>query len=153
MSGESEPQTPLNDWNGWVDVYRGKFYSAIHEWQGVFYQTDDVNTTAGLPNANNNAWTNQHTILVDASIQPLDDIILEARYLHFMAQHAYGQAIGPNAARSKSIGDEIDVRLTYDYTEDVTFGMLTAWFFPGEYFIAPDTDIASEIVGSIALTF
>ena len=92
-------------------------------------------------------------MILDGSIQPLDDIILEARYLHFMAQHAYGRATGGAADRSKQVGDEIDMRLTYDYTEDVTFGLLTAWFFPGEYFISPNNDVASEIVGSVALTF
>jgi len=151
MSGESEPRN--DEWNGWINSYRGKFYSAIHEWQGIFYTTDDLATAVGDPNANTNAWTNQHTVIVDASIQPLDDIILEGRYLHFMAQHAYGLAAGGLAARSKQIGDEVNLRLTYDYTEDVTFGMLTAWFFPGEYFISPDNDIATEVVGSVALTF
>ncbi len=151
MSGESEPNN--DTWNGWINVYRGKFYSAIHEWQGVFYATDDTNASGANPTANNNAWTNQHMVIVDASIQPLDDIILEARYLHFMSQKAYGLATNGIAARNKNIGDEVDLRLTYDYTEDVTFGMLTAWFFPGEYFIANNTDVASEMVASVALTF
>ncbi len=158
MSGEPSPNN--DTWNGWINVYRGKFYSAIREWQGVYYAVDDQDATGGGgPNANNNAWTNQQTVIVDASIQPLDDIILEARYLHFMAPKPYGIAEGGQTDRNKHIGDEVDLRLTYDYTEDVTFGLLTAWFFPGEYFLAPTAepmygnDIASEIVGSVALTF
>jgi len=154
MSGESNP--PNGNWDGFINLYRGKFYSAIREWQGIFYQVDDTDQDGTGFGANRNAWTNQHMVIVDASIQPLDDIILEGRYLHYLAQHPYGlTAILPivGAERSKHIGDELNLRLTYDYTEDVTFGLLTAWFFPGEYFIAPDTDVASEIVGSVALTF
>ncbi len=153
MSGESNPRN--GNWDGFINLYRGKFYSAIHEWQGIFYQVDDT-IQDGTVGANSNAWTNQHTIIVDASIQPLDDIILEARYLHFIAAHPYARTTavqGMGANRSQHIGDEVNMRLTYDYTEDVTFGMLTAWFFPGQYFIAPETNVASEIVGSVALTF
>ncbi len=154
MSGESQPRD--GNWNGFINLYRGKFFSAIREWQGIYYQVNDIIQDGTAVTANDNAWTNQHTIIIDASIQPLDDIIFEARYLHFLADKPYGRTNpnqGVGASRSKSIGDEVDLRLTYDYTEDVTFGMLTAWFFPGQYFIAPDTDIASEIVGSVALTF
>ena len=159
MSGESNPRNGA--WNGWINFYRGKFFSAIHEWQGVYYQVNDVATSGAAGNAataNNNAWTNQHTVIIDGSIQPLDDILCEVRYLHFMSDKPYGRTNNNIAARSQHIGDEVDMRLTYDYTEDVTFGMLTAWFFPGQYFLGTQAnnfgnDIASEIVGSVALTF
>jgi hypothetical protein len=158
MSGEPTPRN--DDWNGWVNLYRGKYYSAIHEWQDVYYNPDDVTTNGGRQ-----AGTNQHIVIVDGSVQPTDDILLEARYLHFQAVEQYG-ILATMADRSLDVGDELDLRLTYDYTEDVTFGLLSAWFFPGEYYLGAgaamdhpaaaeveSNDIASEIVASVTLVF
>ncbi|GAH10465.1 unnamed protein product [marine sediment metagenome] len=136
MSGENN--TPGGDWNQWDGAYRGKFYSGIREWLGRLYATDD--------NAQD-PTTNQQLIILDGSIQPTDDILLEGRYLHIMNPEEVG------VLRSKNVGDEVDLRLTYDYTEDVSFGLLSAWFFPGEYYQSPINDIASELVGSVVLTF
>jgi len=165
MSGEPTPRN--GNWNGWINLYRGKYYSAIHEFQGIFYFPDDVGSGGMFMQAN----TNQHIIMLDGSIQPTDDILLEGRYLHFQAAEVYGQLFN-GGDRNRHIGDEVDLRLTYDYTEDVTFGLLNAWFFPGDYFLSATTvnnisapvfvvpvpevksnDIAAEIVGSVTLTF
>ncbi|MEA3328613.1 MAG: alginate export family protein, partial [Candidatus Omnitrophota bacterium] len=160
MSGESTPRD--GDWNGWINLYRGKHYSSIHEWQGIYYFPDDLATNG----YQRQAGTNQHIIMVDGSIQPTDDILLEARYLHFQAAANFG-VLNTGSDRSRNIGDEVDLRFTYDYTEDVTFGLLNAWFFPGEYFTsggsvmvnpvvpveAKSDDVASELVASVSLSF
>ena len=63
------------------------------------------------------------------------------------------------------IGDEFDLTVTYDYSEDVTFGLLYAVFNPGDFFelasdeapgaanASVDLDRASEVMGSVKVTF
>ena len=51
------------------------------------------------------------------------------------------------------LGQEIDLQATYDYTEDVSFGLLVGWFMPGEFYIAPANDTATDVVGSLKVSF
>ena len=134
-----EDSTPTGDWEQWNPMFRGKFFSAIREWQEIYYRTDDATDTAGS--------TNEHQIIIDGSVQPTDNILAEVRYLHFIAHEE-------DVNGEDDIGDEVDLRLTYEYTEDVTFGLLTAWFFPGDvYTAALGNDTATEIVGTVSLVF
>ena len=72
------------------------------------------------------------------------------------------------AAPCKAI--EKDKELAYEYTEDVTFGLLGAWFWSGDYYTVPEhapqniitgeTDpvakgksVASEVVATCKVTF
>lgn len=53
------------------------------------------------------------------------------------------------------LGQEYDLRVTYDYTEDVQLGLCVAWFEPGDA-IEEDwgtDDRALEVTGSVRLTF
>ena len=136
-----EDQSASGDWEQWHPMFRGKFFSAIREWQEVYYSTDD-----GSDDAHAMGNTNEHQIIVDGSLQPTDNILMELRYLHFIAHEE-------DAQRDDDIGNEVDLRLTYEYTEDVTFSLLTAWFFPGDLYDAPYDDTATEIVGTVSLVF
>ncbi|MCK4326390.1 hypothetical protein KAW55_06505, partial [bacterium] len=63
------------------------------------------------------------------------------------------------------LGDELDITLTYDYTEDVQFGLCAAWFNPGGWFDdlqqggndltanANRDETATQIVGSVKVSF
>jgi len=53
-----------------------------------------------------------------------------------------------------SLGNEFDANLTYDYTEDVQFGLNAAWFIPGDAFVKGDNrKTASQVIGSMKVTF
>ena len=72
----------------------------------------------------------------------------------------------PVAGRDRFLGNELDSKFSYAYTEDLQFSLIGAWFLPGEYFktealstnvtgqsaVVTD-DSAKEIVAEIALTF
>ena len=58
-----------------------------------------------------------------------------------------------NENTNRNIGDEVDLQLTWDYTEDVQFGLLTGWFFPGDHFASGTDDVATDIVGTVKLSF
>jgi len=56
------------------------------------------------------------------------------------------------------IGQEVDLELTWDYTEDVSFGLLAAWFFPGTgsggvYANSESNNTATDVVGTMKLSF
>ncbi len=51
------------------------------------------------------------------------------------------------------LGDEVDLTLVYDYTEDVQFGLMAGVFFPGDAFAKEERKAATEVIGSITVEF
>lgn len=101
--------------------FRGKFHSAIREFQGQFYLTD-VPVTAG--------FTNEHQLMFDASFHPFNnkDLTFFGRWLLYWLDEI------PVAGRGRFLGNELDAVLSYAYTEDLTFRLIGALFVPGDYF-------------------
>lgn len=133
------------DYEAWNSLYRGKFDTAIREFQNLFYQTEYDNVS-GTPGGNNST-TNQHQVQIRGGLKPWKDLDIAASFTHFWHD---AQVI---AGRSDEIGDEVDVKATYDYTEDVEFSLLGAWFLPGKYYISGQDDTASDVVGSVKVVF
>ncbi len=126
-------------YTGWDIMYRGKFVTAIREFQNVFYQTNQAGPAA---------FTNQQQILARAMVEPMDDLTVKGVYSHFWLVERYSRF---NTA--KNIGDEIDVELLWDYTEDVSFSFLAGWFIPGNFYKSPNNKPATDIVGTVKLSF
>ncbi|MDP3919839.1 MAG: alginate export family protein [Candidatus Omnitrophota bacterium] len=105
----------------WRPLYRGKFHSAIREFQGQFYLTDP-DVTPG--------FTNQHQLMVDVLFHPFNnpDLGLFGRWLMYWLDESVIEG------RGRFIGNELDMVLTYDYTEDLQFKMIGGIFMPGDYF-------------------
>jgi len=130
-SGDSAPWQHSNStYRGWDPVLRGKYDTAIHEFQGRVYRTYDEYDPA--------AFTNRQQFAIFGVIKPLDTVAVNARYTHIRLHKGLGASdspdFGPPTSRSSHIGDEVDANLTYDYTEDVQFGLLGAIFLPGKYY-------------------
>jgi len=53
----------------------------------------------------------------------------------------------------KGFGHAVDVTATYDYTEDVQFGLTFGYFNPGKAFMSNNQESASQLVGSMKVTF
>ncbi|MDD5085883.1 MAG: alginate export family protein [Candidatus Omnitrophica bacterium] len=157
-----EDRSEKGDSGAYRPMFRGKFHSAIREYQGWFYHLD-LSTTPG--------YTNEHQAMIDATFHPFNnpDVTVFSRYLNFWL---FAQ---PSPGRDYHLGQEVDLKLSYDYTEDLTLSLLGAWFFPGAYFEATDSPVANidnlantnvlsgvdeakhdnitEIVGSVKLSF
>ncbi len=133
-------------YKGWDPMFRGKFDTAIREFQNVFYAT----RMQSCP-----SYTNQHQILVRGQVEPTDSLTFKALYGHFWLVEAWTtQSQRAPENRQKNVGDEVDLQLIWDYTEDVQFSLLTAWFFPGDHFSSEEGhDTATDIVGSVKLSF
>jgi len=54
---------------------------------------------------------------------------------------------------NRGLGNEYDVNLTYNYTEDVAFGVSLGWYVPGSAFIVANRDTASQAVADVAVKF
>lgn len=105
-------------------LLRGKFHSFLREFHGHFYQTD-VGITPG--------YTNQHQLMFDLLLHPFNrkDLTFFARWLLLWLDEV------PIEGRGDFIGNELDMKLAYDYTEDLKFSFGSAFLFPGSYFNTP----------------
>ncbi|MBI4431292.1 MAG: alginate export family protein [Candidatus Omnitrophica bacterium] len=148
-------------------LYRGKFHSAIREFQGSLY-IPSLGVTPG--------GTNQHQFILDIGFNPFNnpDIKFFTRFLSFWFHHVPVGDVTPAVAgdnsggRRRHIGEELDFQLSWAYTEDLTFDMIYAMFVPGSYFegganilslgspaagIVEAKDVAQELVTSVSLNF
>lgn len=103
------------------------------------------------------------------SIKPMEDLKLVVDYYYLRLMKAYRDAdVKPNGVvltgvvgdptyrmvpGKKSLGNEIDATFTYDYTEDVQFGLVMGWFIPGSAFHEDNEKTASQVIGSMKVTF
>ena len=135
-------------YRGWDPMYRGKFDTAIREFQNVFYGTAQYSTPA---------TTNQHQAIFGGTIEPTDSVTIEGKMAYFWLDRAVTEQDGNvnNQFSNKYLGTEFDCNVTWDYTEDVTFGLLSGFFFPGSHWSkgAGFKNIATDIVGTVKLSF
>lgn len=54
---------------------------------------------------------------------------------------------------NREFGQEVDLELVFDYTEDVQFGMLSAFFFPGQTFGSDNDQAASMVNAYMTVSF
>jgi len=119
--------------------------------------------------------TNMNILTAGASVNPLEDVTVAATWSDLWAAESFNPnnplyilqpnngatPLYPNSkAGDRGLGNELDLNLTYNYTEDVTFGVNAGWFVPGSAFKAVTTstgtankDNASQILASVGVKF
>ena len=146
FSGESDLKNNNNDYHAWSRLARGRYYTAYEDFRGWVYGTAQA--------GDQDASQNSQMIQVKGNMKPLDDLLLTGSYSYFWAPEDTYTTIPTNQGLlGDSIGHELDFQVTYDYTEDVSFGLLTAWFIPGDMFTAPNDKNATDVVASAKVTF
>lgn len=94
--------------------------------------------------------------------KPMADITLKGEYYAYWlaADCANGTGITNWATGetmtmtdNKFLGQEVDLSATYDYTEDVQFGILWGFFDAGNAFAKTNRNMANEVIGSMKVTF
>jgi hypothetical protein len=149
FSGDAGTST-TDDYDAWNGLFRGPTYGDIRDWQEVFYETAlAVDQPAG---------TNQQHFAIYSSIMPLEDMKIDGFFYWFWTDE---DIISGATTLEQDIGNELDIHVTYNYTEDVTFGTWLAWFWPGDLFdnqigggTAGDTDAtAFQTVSSVKVAF
>lgn len=121
LSGEERDND--GDFEAWDPMYRSKTMGTIRDTLESLYTTNDPADTSG--------FTNQHTIKATCGLdlnELVDGLKLDMAYLHYW----FAEVLVDGA--SDEIGDELDMKVSYDYTEDVQFALNGGIFFPGDYY-------------------
>ena len=147
FSGEGDLSATTADYGSWNGLYRGRFWTAYADFREFVYATADA--------VDQPATTNQEFIQVKGALKPLEDLLLEASFTYLWTGEDVHTTPGvsSSAVRDEQIGWEIDLQATYDYTEDVSFGLLAGWFVPGDFYNSPIDETATDLVGSVKVTF
>ncbi|MDO8525953.1 MAG: alginate export family protein [Candidatus Omnitrophota bacterium] len=166
---ETREQYANGTYTGWDSMYRGKFDSAIREFVGKFYATTRYPTRADyIQSVADDSRTNQNQVIFSGSIQPMDSLTLKANYNLFWNIDAYLDTPPIQQGMNQDgfdktlgfVGQEVDIQVNWDYTEDVSFNLLAGWFVPGDVYYSGQLpgqsgskSTATDIVGSVKVSF
>jgi hypothetical protein len=132
---------------------------AYHGWDAMY----EDQTTGHLMNRIL-GFTNAQVIVLNGKIVPVEDVTLDITYANQWLNKRFQDGISPclrnvtgaqtfNVTRNRHVGQELDASLTYDYTEDVQFNLLSGVFFPGDMFSSQNDTKATEVIGSMKVVF
>jgi len=149
LSGENRDRTGRGDYHGWDSMFEDQTSGHI------------LNAVMGFSNVQLGA--------LSAQAKPMEDITAKLDYVAAWFNKRYERyrntiLSGVSGARQFTmnknpfIGQEIDLTLTYDYTEDVQFSLLSGWFLPSSSInkgdnTQPQRASATEVIGSMKVTF
>ncbi|MEK6732466.1 MAG: alginate export family protein, partial [Candidatus Omnitrophota bacterium] len=112
---------------------------------------------------NDGVDSNGSTINLMASIVPVQDLTVALDYYNFMLAQKWGTTVTTvrslNGSSSysirdnKNLGQEVDLSLAYDYTEDVKLGLTAGFFMPGKAFLTDNNDPASTVMADVKVSF
>lgn len=106
--------------------------------------------------------TNISIIGLTASAKPQDDVTLKLRYANLALAKKGVTSLGDAAATGatyvvdstkKALGYEVDAGVSYDYTADVQFGLNYGLLKPGKAFDSANRKSASQVVGTMKVSF
>ncbi len=133
-------------------------------WDPMFYDQNLGNIAYALL-----AYTDLSVWNLKASFKPMEDVTMSMLYGYFdMAKAKDGAWVynsayrydgtnryitsAPIRAGKSHLGDELDATITYDYTEDVQFGLTAGLFMPGKAWDVEKQN-ATQLIGSMKVTF
>ena len=125
MSGEANPDASSGDYEQFDPLYEDETYGEINE----------INSRLGLN-------TNAKILNVKLGGKFTDATSVELSY--------YGLSRNEKVSGSDDFGTEIDLKLNYEYTEDVNFTLVVAYFDPEP---AIGTEEALQITGAVKIAF
>lgn len=108
--------------------------------------------------------SNIHILNAKFSVVPVENLTLSVDYYHYAQDAKLATSVGnpdiDNGGVSamtnglnKTLGNEIDVVASYNYTQDVMTQIYAGWFLPGKAYSSPGDDTAFEIRGEIVVNF
>jgi hypothetical protein len=111
--------------------------------------------------------SNESIVSFGASASPLEDLTAAVTWSGVWSPTRFDNAQNPlvliqpdgttaSEAVNKDgywLGNETDINLTYNYTEDVTFGLSVGWFVPGDVFTKANDETASQAIANVGVKF
>lgn len=111
-------------------------------------------------------FSNLKVINVKGGLKPMEDLSLSAVYGYYMLDKkvtTLSSSYGPSGSSSSgyyydmndktSLGNALDITATYDYTEDVQFGLTAGMFACGKAFASSNDRTATQVIGSMKVSF
>ena len=148
-SGDKAGAAATSDQEAWTPLYED--------------QTNGIVADFLFDGLNGGVNSNCHIINVSAAVEPVEDLMASINYYQYiLAEKLDATTMGTlwsntitneDVNSDTDLGSEIDLALNYAYTEDVSFGITSAWFLPGDLFNSANNDRATEVVGSIDVAF
>ncbi|MBF0510894.1 MAG: alginate export family protein [Candidatus Omnitrophica bacterium] len=115
------------------------------------------------------AASNMNIFSAGASVSPIEDVTTSFTWTNLLAADAYNLTNNPldmfqpnsglsvynpvTKANRRGLGNEYDVNVKYDYTEDVSFGATVGWYIPGDALANTNRDTASQAIANVAVKF
>jgi hypothetical protein len=108
--------------------------------------------------------TDVNCVGLSAGAKPTQDISAKVRWATISLVEPVGTLLpaagitGVNytmdgGKKQKALGNEVDLDLAYDYTSDVQFGLNLGYYKPGNAFVKADRGAASQVIGSMKVSF
>jgi len=150
------------------DPYDTGITSDMEAWLPLYEdQTNGLVADYLFSGVNNGVSSNCHIISLGGSIKPMEDLTIALDWFHYILDeklvasdgasytHFDADTVGSSVTMNDddNFGDEIDLALTYDYSEDVVIGLQVGYFMPGDAFNTANDDEALEVIGSVAVSF
>ena len=119
---------------------------------------------------NDGVDSNGHTYNVAVSAVPAQDLTVAADYYYYLLAEEWNTNVFPAGGTStrtlgagagsaytvrhdKNLGQELDLSLAYDYTEDVKLGLTAGYFLPGKAFLKDNNEMASTVMADVKVSF
>lgn len=118
---------------GWSSMYENQNVGRIYDIKGL-------------------ASTDSQLATLSFEATPVQDVTakLSLNGLWYAEKAAY---VAGSTSSSKYLGTEVDLDLTYDYTEDVKFGVSAGHFMTGKAYVVPSNKSASQLLSSVSVLF
>jgi hypothetical protein len=112
--------------------------------------------------------SNLYIYTLGASASPLEDVTASFTWSDLFAADKFSAEnplflLQPNSNNlvavpstknsALGLGNEYDINLGYNYTEDVSFGVSLGWFVPGSAFAAVNRSTASQAIADVRVAF
>ncbi|MFA5320214.1 MAG: alginate export family protein [Candidatus Omnitrophota bacterium] len=105
-------------------------------------------------------FSNMKVVNVKGGLKPMEDLSLSAVYGYYMLDKkvstlsgSYADSGSYSMNAKKALGNALDITATYDYTEDVQFGLTAGMFAPGKAFASSNDRTATQLIGSMKVSF
>ena len=119
-------------------------------------QTHGIVANQIFNNNNEGGDSNSQIITANASVNPIKDLTVAVDYYYFaLAQKLANLSTNGDIIMTdkRALGQEVDLSLGYDYTEDVKLGLTTGWFLPGEAFSNVNDSAATTVMADVKVSF
>ncbi len=142
---------PYQPYLGTTYVYMSGNDNKTGDYKGfdsLYSNYEDYGTIASLKGYNQ---TNLKAWKIVAGLKPTEALSVDLSYAILKRDKTAANV-------DDALGNELDASLTYDYTEDVQFGISAAWFDPGQNLqdTLPGSGYdsnATQVVGSVKVSF